>query len=80
MPGPLQTIVGSFKSASTREINQVRTVPGASVWQRGYFDRVIRDEHELAALREYVLGNPGVWKADRSRSACVALPSTAPWL
>ena len=54
----LPTVIGSFKSAAARDINRVRSSPGAPVWQRGYFDRIIRDEVELAALREYILGNP----------------------
>jgi REP element-mobilizing transposase RayT len=28
------------------------------IWQRGYFDRVIRNDRELDALREYIQNNP----------------------
>jgi hypothetical protein len=35
------------------------------VWQRSYHERVIRDEHELAAIRQYVADNPLKWAVDR---------------
>ncbi len=47
---PLHTVVGAFKSCASR-------VAGTRLWQRGYHDRVIRDESELAALRHYVTYN-----------------------
>lgn len=77
---PLQVTVGSFKSASTRAINQARRTPGAPVWQRSYFDRVVRSEAELEALREYVLANREAWNAlDESRLPARVAP-IAPWL
>jgi hypothetical protein len=47
--GSLGTVVGAFKSAVTRRINQHRGTPGASVWQRNYHDRIIRNERHLHA-------------------------------
>jgi putative transposase len=76
---PLQTVVGSFKSAAAREINRSRRSPGAPVWQRG-FDRIIRDESELAALREYVVGNPDARSADPTKRARAGTSAAAPWL
>lgn len=61
---PLQTVVGSFKSAATREVNQLRETPGTSVWQRGYHDHVIRDECDLQRVREYIATNPARWSCD----------------
>jgi putative transposase len=52
---PLSTIVQSYKSMTTREIKRV--VPCDRVWQRGFHDRIVRDEPELAALREYIQHN-----------------------
>jgi REP element-mobilizing transposase RayT len=54
----LPKIVQGFKAFSTRTINALRESPGEAVWQRGYYDRIIRNEKELSALREYIRQNP----------------------
>jgi putative transposase len=77
---PLQTIVGTFKSAAARSINRLRGTPGEPVWQRGYFERVVRSEHDLEVLREYVLNNPVAWNADPENPHRTAPPASAPWL
>jgi REP element-mobilizing transposase RayT len=64
--GSLSTIVGLFKSASTRQINQVRETPGEKVWHRGFHDSIIRNERQLAATRAYILNNPLKWALDRA--------------
>ncbi len=64
-PGSLGAIVGSFKSAVTKRINDLRDTPGTPVWQRNYYERVIRDERELSAVREYIAVNPLKWRLDR---------------
>lgn len=38
--------------------------PG-KLWQHGFFDHVIRNERELAAIREYIVNNPMRWHLDR---------------
>jgi REP element-mobilizing transposase RayT len=35
------------------------------VWQRNYYERVIRGARELAAVRRYIAGNPARWSLDR---------------
>jgi putative transposase len=60
----LASFIGGYKPAVTRRINQMRDTPGARVWQRNYYERVIRDEDELARARGYVVDNPGRWAAD----------------
>ena len=64
VPGSLPTILRSFKSAATMRVNQLRGTPGGRVWQRGYYERVIRNERELTAVRRYVLENPLQWELD----------------
>ena len=61
---PLRVVVGAFKSGSTRQINLLRGTPGAHVWQRGYYDHVIRDEADLMRAREYIETNPIRWALD----------------
>lgn len=45
-PRSLGSFIAGYKAATTRQINEVRGLPGAPVWQRGYHDRVIRNEDE----------------------------------
>lgn len=61
----LQAIVGSFKSASTRLCRQGGHLHASvDLWQRGYFDHVVRSEKSLLALRQYILDNPVKWQVD----------------
>jgi putative transposase len=64
-PGSLPTIVRSFKSASTKRINDWRGTRASSVWQRNYHEHVIRNDSELDRIREYVATNPLAWALDR---------------
>ena len=61
MPGSLGAIVRSFKAATAKRINEARNTPAATVWQRNYYDRVIRDDRELHRARRYILSNPDRW-------------------
>lgn len=63
--GTLATVVGAYKSAVTRRVNEQRSTPGAPVWQRGYHERVVRDEREAANIRRYIAENPLRWHLDR---------------
>ena len=65
---PLQSlgaIVRGFKSATTRLINEIRGTPGTVVWQRNYYEHVIRNDGELIRIREYITNNPLRWSLDR---------------
>jgi putative transposase len=56
--GSLGAIVRAFKSAATKRINEIRGTPGKPVWQRNYYDRIVRDDRELHRVRRYILSNP----------------------
>jgi putative transposase len=43
----IPTIIRLFKSATTKRINQIRHTPGIHVWQRNYYEHVIRNEDDL---------------------------------
>jgi putative transposase len=64
-PGSLGAIIGNFKSVTARRINQIRNTPGLTVWQRNYYEHVIRSERALRAIREYITRNPERWQMDR---------------
>ena len=55
---PLQTVIGSFKNAVSRRVS-----PG--IWQRNYWERVVRTEKEASSIREYIEGNALRWAAGR---------------
>lgn len=59
------TIIGAFKAAVTRRAKAALGFREAVVWQRGYFEHVIRDERALERAREYVENNPARWEIDR---------------
>ena len=63
-PGSFGVIVRSFKAAVTKRINEVRGTPKTPVWQRNYYEHVIRNEGSLQRIREYILNNPAQWDLD----------------
>ena len=60
----LPKIVGRFKTNSAKQINQMRNTPGISVWQRNYYEHIIRDEKSLENIRNYIINNPAKWQDD----------------
>jgi len=65
VPQSIGAIIGQFKSAVTRQINALRNAPGAPVWQRNYYEHIIRNEQALNAIRRYIVENPLRWHLDR---------------
>ncbi|GIV83933.1 MAG: hypothetical protein KatS3mg052_0940 [Candidatus Roseilinea sp.] len=61
----LPEIVRQFKTFSARRINEMRGTPGVSVWQRNYYEHIIRNEESLHRIREYIANNPLKWELDR---------------
>jgi putative transposase len=62
--GSIGAIVGQIKSRSSRRINEIRGTPGAPVWQRGFWDRIIRDDEAFRRIRAYIRDNPRRWRED----------------
>jgi len=63
-PKSIGSFIAGFKSAATKRINIHRTTPSVSVWQRNYYEHIIRDERELNKIRRYVINNPAKWTYD----------------
>ena len=63
--GSLGAIIGQLKSVATKRINSVRGTPGAPVWQRNYYEHIIRTADALDRIREYITDNPARWAEDR---------------
>jgi REP element-mobilizing transposase RayT len=57
----IPTIVRLFKSTTTKQINQLHNNHGYPVWQRNYYEHIIRNEKELNKIREYIVNNTLKW-------------------
>lgn len=64
----LSEIVRWFKSFSARRINAIRKISGVSVWQRNYYEHIIRDERDYANIFDYIQTNPLNWETDEEKS------------
>ncbi len=56
--------IGAFKTVSSKRVNEIRQTSGMPVWQRNYYEHVIRDDDDLSRIREYVINNPANWQED----------------
>ena len=65
--GSLGSIVGNYKMLVSKRVKAVKRRVGIElkVWQRGYWERIVRNERELNAVRQYIQENPLRWAEDR---------------
>jgi REP element-mobilizing transposase RayT len=66
---PVGRLIGAFKTVSTKRINQLRDTPGDVVWQRNYWEHIIRTDDELDRVRAYISNNSVNWTADSLNTA-----------
>lgn len=78
--GSLSSIIGGFKSGITRRINRMENLFRGELWQRGFFEHVIRNDESLERIREYILTNPLRWDLDRENSHRVGDDEFDRWL
>jgi putative transposase len=69
----LPEIVRQFKTFSAKRINQWRGITGQPVWQRNYYEHIIRNEISMQRIREYIAANPQQWALDRENPAVSAM-------
>ena len=60
-------IVRAFKAVTTRHLRKSGVDNFA--WQRNYYEHIIRDEHSLVRIREYIINNPSQWALDHENPA-----------
>ncbi len=80
---PLRAVVQWFKTMTTNEYIRGVKQHGwqrfdRKLWQRNYYEHIIRNENELNRIREYIVNNPTQWPSDRlytRRGRPVCLPS-----
>jgi len=64
-PAPtIGQIIAYFKYQSTKQINESHNTPGRKIWQRNYYDHIIRNEKSLNKIQEYIRNNPAIWDND----------------
>jgi putative transposase len=57
---PLGTIIGLFKSTVTKHIHQMNLANQENIWQRNYYDYIIRDDDDYQRIVEYIETNPSL--------------------
>jgi len=75
----LGAFIAGFKSALTTRINKIRGTPQVPIWQRNYYEHVIRDEESLNRIREYIPNNPAEWAYDPENPAATAAEPPDLW-
>jgi REP element-mobilizing transposase RayT len=61
---PLSEIIRAFKSFSAKRINAIRKTPGIPVWQRNFYEHIIRSSDEHSRIHLYIENNPADWMND----------------
>jgi REP element-mobilizing transposase RayT len=60
----LPLVVGYFKMNTAQRINNFYGTPGNPLWQRNYYEHIIRGEEELQIITDYITTNPLRWEQD----------------
>ena len=58
--------MAGFKSVVTNRINSLRKKPPTPLWQRNYYEHIIRDEDDFNRIRQYIIDNPMKWDEDEN--------------
>ena len=64
-PQSVGAIIGSFKSAVTKKLHGTKIINKEKIWQRNYYEHVIRDEDDYQQIADYIETNPLNWEYDR---------------
>ncbi len=71
----LSVVVGTFKAAVSRQCATRGVRTNQRLWQRSYFERVIRTEENLTRIRQYIVDNPVKWDLDEENPQNRTLPA-----
>jgi len=63
-PGSIGALMAGYKSSVTTRINKMNSSPGNKIWQRNYYDHVIRDIQAYTNIKSYIRNNPVNWVGD----------------
>jgi REP element-mobilizing transposase RayT len=62
VPNSLGAIIGSFKSAVSRRVHQLPGYETCGVWQRNYYEHIVRDQADYERIVAYIQMNPLNWQ------------------
>lgn len=65
----LGQVLAFYKYQTTKAINLLNNTPGRKIWQRNYFEHVIRNERSYNEIKKYVTENPRYWAEDDENPA-----------
>jgi len=68
IPGSVGAIIQNFKSVTSRKINSQLSKAKEPLWQRNYYEHVIRNEQDLQTITDYIMTNPLNWEKDEEYS------------
>jgi putative transposase len=64
-PKSLSSLMAGFKSITTKKINILRDAPATPLWQRNYYERIIRNPDAMDKICQYIINNPVSWEIDQ---------------
>jgi putative transposase len=70
----LGAIIRGYKSAVKTRINNRQIIPISKIWQRNYWEHIIRNESEMLRIREYIRKNPKKWNVDSLYMPSISVP------
>lgn len=62
---PLPKIVGQLKSYTNKRYNELNKTKDLILWQRNYYEHIIRSQQEYEEIYEYIEMNPIKWEEDK---------------
>lgn len=63
--GSLSTIIGTYKSMVTQKAKNAGLIPGPPLWQRNFYDHIVRNDEAFTNIKEYIRTNPAKWHDDQ---------------
>lgn len=76
--GSVPTVIRAFKSAVTKRVHEKNRTDKSPVWQRNYYECIVRSDAELNRRRQYIIDNPAQWGDDSEHPNNVAELTTRP--
>jgi REP element-mobilizing transposase RayT len=77
--GSLSVLVGAYKSSVTQQARAKRLLTAPALWQRNFYDNIVRNEEALAHIRNYIRTNPARWTNDQLHPAAPPNPFNRPY-
>lgn len=63
-PASLGAVISQFKSRVTKRLWKIPSLKGIPIWQRNYYEHIVRNEQDLQNKTDYINANPALWDQD----------------